>query len=125
MNRVCEGRITSKFGMRHDPINKLWREHNGVDISAVIGSDVYSPDDGVVTAVYSNVTGGNTLIVSSQRYRFAFCHLSRFCVKEGDRVAKGDLVAKTGNTGRTTGPHLHFSVMRDGVYIDPEPFIEL
>lgn len=125
--RVCEGRISSSFGMRHDPINRLVREHNGVDIAAAKGTPVLSPTDGSVTAIYSNPMGGNTLIIhsTSGEYRFGFCHLNYYGVKVGDTVSKGDLVARTGNTGRTTGPHLHFTVMRDGKYIDPEPFLEL
>lgn len=123
--KVCQGRITSRFGRRKDPFTGRWSEHNGVDISAVVGSEVLSPTDGVVEAVYSNPVGGNTLIITCDNHRFGFCHLSYFAVKVGQRVAKGELVARTGNSGRTTGPHLHFSLMVDRVYVDPEQFIEL
>lgn len=123
--RVCEGRISSPFGMRHDPINRSWTNHNGIDIAAAKGTAVLTPSDGEVTGIYTNAMGGNTLIIHSADYRFGFCHLSAYGVKVGQQVTKGELVARTGNSGRTTGPHLHFTVMRDGRYIDPIPFLEL
>lgn len=135
--KVCQGRITSPFGMRHDPINRSWVEHNGVDISAVVGSAVLSPCNGTVAAIYSNAVGGKTMVINSSEsdHRFAFCHLSTFVAASGQTISKGQLVARTGNTGRTTGPHLHFSVMSHGQwvdnqylggkYIDPVPFLDL
>lgn len=123
--RVCQGRITSGFGMRRDPINGMSSEHNGIDIAAPIGSEVLSPCDGKVTDIYSNTLGGNTLIIHSASHRFGFCHLSYFGVQVGQQVTKGELVARTGNTGRTTGAHLHFTVKQGDRYIDPEQFVEL
>lgn len=123
--KVCRGRISSKFGMRHDPINKLHSYHNGVDIATPTGTEVLAPADGQITDLYENALGGKTLIMHSGKYRFGMCHLSCFGVQVGQEVTRGQLIARTGNTGRTTGAHLHFTVSVDGAFIDPEPFIEL
>lgn len=144
--RVIRGAITSPFGRRHDPINRLWREHNGVDVAAPTGSAVYSPVAGTVHGVYAHPSGGKTLIIGSKdgALRFGFCHLSGYRVAIGDVVSRGQCVARSGNTGRTTGPHLHFTVKcggrwhpayiaEDGTrveaayiggdFVDPEPYM--
>ena len=136
MKKVCEGRITSPFGLRHDPIDNLWREHNGVDIAAPIGTPVFSPVDGTVAAVYNHAAGGKTLIIRSAcgKLRFGFCHLSGHRVRSGQQVGRGRHIADSGNTGRTTGPHLHFSAKAGGEwddldnyagggFVDPAPYI--
>lgn len=147
MNRIIEGAITSPFGLRHDPINGLWRDHNGIDVRAVAGTPIYAPSDCVVRGVYSHAAGGKTLILGSAdgAIRYGFCHLSSYCVAFGDRVRKGQMVARSGNSGRTTGPHLHLTVKsggrwveariaedgtlieaqyQGGAFVDPTPFLD-
>ncbi len=135
--RVIEGRITSSFGGRRDPVNGAYRQHQGVDIAAVVGTAVYAPMGGVVSAVYGHPVGGVTVILRSGcgGYRFGMCHLDSVSVSVGDIVEAGGLVAYSGNSGRSTGPHLHFSVKEGGVwrgdsyvggrYVDPVPFLDV
>lgn len=137
MKKVIEGAVTSAFGPRRDPLNHLVAIHQGIDVSAPIGTPVYAPVDGVVAAVYDHAAGGRTLILSNAEgtLRFGFCHLSRIEMLVGQAVRKGQLVARSGNTGRSTGPHLHFSVRaggcwRDGryeggAYVDPMPYLSI
>lgn len=117
--KVCEGRISSQFGERIHPVTLARSFHNGVDISAPIGTPVYTPIDAYVAQVYNHETGGKTIIlkdiISGDRY--GFCHLADQLVKPGETVAKGTMIAKSGNTGRSTGPHLHFSHSTGGRWI--------
>lgn len=137
MKKVIEGTITSAFGPRHDPLNHLVAIHQGIDVSAPIGTPIYAPADGAVAAVYDHAAGGRTLILRNTQgtLRFGFCHLSRIECLVGQPVRKGQLVARSGNTGRSTGPHLHFSVRegghwvdgvyQGGAYVDPTPYLPI
>lgn len=106
--------------MRHDPLNRTWIEHTGVDIAVGVGTSVFAPRDGRVMGIYTHAAGGKTLIIASDdgRLRFGFCHLSGYAVALGDKVRAGQQIARTGNSGRTTGAHLHYSVMSGGEWID-------
>lgn len=114
--KVCEGRISSPFGERIHPVTKVKSFHNGVDIASPIGTPVFTPVDAMVTQVYYHTTGGRTIIlkdlISGDRY--GFCHLNDLYVYFGDRIRKGTVIATSGNTGRSTGPHLHFSYATGG-----------
>lgn len=135
--RVIEGAITSKFGLRRDPINNTATMHQGIDIAAPTGTPIYSPTAGSVRAIYSHPAGGLTMIVGSDcgRVRYGFCHLSSCELRQGERVSRGMLVARSGNSGRTTGAHLHYSVKRGGEWIeekyeggefvDPSKYLEI
>ena len=113
--------VTSPFGNRTNPITFQPQFHNGIDLSTPTGSDIFSPAKGYVTEVYSNSTGGLQLVIEHDNgYRTGYAHLSSVVVSPGDRVKKGELVAYTGNTGSSTGPHLHFTLKKNGEYIDPE-----
>ena len=137
MKKVIEGQITSVFGPRRDPINHLVAIHQGIDLAAPVGTPIYSPTDGAVVAVYDHAAGGRTLILRSAdgAVRYGFCHLQRIELLVGQPVRRGQLVARSGNTGRSTGPHLHFSVKTggrwvDGVYqgggyVDPTPYLDI
>lgn len=116
MKKVIEGRISSGFGKRVHPVTGIESFHNGVDIAAAIGTFVYSPCDGRVADVYAHATGGKTIIMADDvnNTRYGFCHLSDYLVKKGDRIRKGQTIAKSGNTGLGTGAHLHFTVKTGG-----------
>lgn len=116
MKKVVEGKITSGFGFRTDPITGAKGSyHNGVDVSCVVGSSVLSPCNGWVAEVRQNSAEGIAVILRDRdrEMRFGFCHLSRALLKVGDPVSKGQTIALSGNTGRSTGPHLHFTA-KDG-----------
>ena len=116
------GRITSKFGKRKAPIAGASTYHNGVDIAVPAGTEIKSPWDGTVLQTYSNDAGGRQMIVThTNGYRTGYAHLSAFRARAGQQVKAGDTICLSGNTGRSTGPHLHFTLTNpDGAKIDPE-----
>lgn len=107
MKYPVNGRITSKFGTRKHPISGAQKFHNGLDIAVPIGTDVISPLDGTVKSKYFNSVGGNQLVISHETYQTGYAHLDSSLVNVGDKVKQGQIVAKSGNTGGSTGPHLH------------------
>lgn len=113
------GRITSKFAMRQDPVTKRGPEvlHAGIDIGTPIGTDIYASADGTVSLTYDfgKTDYGKCIYIShGNGYQTFYAHLSKFEVKKGDKVSKGMVIAKSGNTGHTTGPHLHYGVRVTG-----------
>jgi len=115
------GRITSTFGTRSNPFGGRGSEfHNGVDFGVSYGTPVEAAGDGVVTYTGYLSGFGNTVVIShGYGYKSSYCHLSRSLVKQGQRVTKGQKIALAGNSGRSTGPHLHFIIEKDGKVIDP------
>lgn len=124
-NRVITGRITSGFGLRVHPITGKESGHNGVDIAAPVGTPIYSPIDGVVTMRNTHATGGLQLAIENRNtgIRVGFAHLSEQVATMGQKITKGQVVAKSGNTGASTGPHLHYTYAVNGQKIDPTPYI--
>lgn len=119
-----KARITSRFGPRHHPILNRYRMHNGIDFGSGMNVDVYSAADGrVKLAQYSNSFGNWIIIEHDNGYSSIYAHLNSFQVKKGDMVKKGDRIGLTGNTGRTTGPHLHYEVRLYGTPVDPEGYL--
>ena len=115
--------ISTKFGMRMHPILKIWRRHPGIDIVANVGTPVYATGKGKV--VYVGRRGGYGLEVEIDHgfgYKTRYAHLSKLLVKKGQLVNRGDLIAKTGNSGLSTGPHLHYEVSHNGVKLNPSQF---
>ncbi|MDR0672319.1 MAG: M23 family metallopeptidase [Zoogloeaceae bacterium] len=115
-------RITSGFSQRLHPIFKTWRAHKGVDYGAAIGTPVRATGNGVVQFVGPSGGYGNFVLLShAGNHQTAYAHLSRFAqgLKKGDRVNQGDIIAYTGNTGWSTGPHLHYEFRVNGVQVDP------
>lgn len=117
--------IGDKFGMRMHPILKVKRMHAGLDFLVNTGSPVYAPGSGRVIYAARKVGLGKTVIIDHGfGYKTYYGHLSEFKVKKGDKVKRGDLIAKSGNTGElSTGPHLHYEVRHNGVALDPTNFI--
>jgi murein DD-endopeptidase MepM/ murein hydrolase activator NlpD len=115
--------ISTKFGMRMHPILKIWRRHPGIDFVANIGTPVYATGMGKV--IYVGRRGGYGLEVEIDHgfgYKTRYAHLSKSLVKKGQLVNRGDLIAKTGNSGLSTGPHLHYEVSHNGVKLNPSQF---
>ena len=117
-----KGKITSKFGYRSAPKAGASTWHNGVDIAVPVGTRVRSPWAGRVSDTLYNSSGGKQMIVDHYNgYKTGYAHLSEWKRNKGDRVAAGSVIALSGNTGNTTGPHLHFTLTgKDGVKMDPE-----
>lgn len=115
------GKVTSKFGPRTAPLPGASTNHNGVDVSVPVGTKVLSPWAGTVENVYSNSLGGKQMIVKHRNgYTTGYAHLSEQLKAKGDKVRAGEVIALSGNTGNSTGPHLHFTLRKNGELIDPE-----
>ena len=119
-------RVGSGFGMRKDPIDSTMKMHKGIDIAAPTGTKVYAAGSGKVLKITSSDDGYGNCIVIEHGYGFVsrYAHLSGFKIKEGDEVKKGDLIGLVGSTGRSTGPHLHYEIEKDGEKIDPKKYIK-
>ncbi len=119
MNPVT-GKITSPFGLRKHPITGRESFHNGIDIACKVGTPVVAPDYGIITEVWSHERGGLCLAMEgTDEVRYGFAHLSKRLVKKGQPVLEGQVIALSGNTGQSTGPHLHFTVKKLGIWVDP------
>ena len=120
----AEGEYSSKsFGMRLHPILKIWKMHNGIDIIANVGTPVKATGKGKVVFVGNKPGFGRVIEIDHGfGYRTVYGHLSKTKVKEGQMVKRGDLIGKTGNSGLSTGPHLHYEVIHNGENINPADF---
>lgn len=121
--------ITDPFGYRIHPITGAWKMHTGLDIGAPYGVPIVAPGNGKVLFADYKYSFGNTVTLdlgkdsSGNQYNMNFCHASRFAVSAGDIVTKGQVIAYVGSTGDSTGPHLHFEVLINGVYKDPLDYV--
>ena len=117
--------MTSGFGLRLDPYTDRQVMHKGIDFAAEAGSDVLAPADGrVVFADRVGTAHGNVMVLDhGYGIQTHYAHLQEFVAAVGKRVQRGDVIAKAGNTGRTTGAHLHYEVRFNGIPQDPERFI--
>ena len=119
-----DGWITSGFGSRISPFNGLKIFHEGIDLAASTGTIIIAPADGIVTFAGVKPGYGNTLVIDhGYGYMTKYGHNSVHFVKSGDKVKRGDRIATVGNTGRSTGPHLHYEVQVNGIPQDPQVFI--
>ncbi len=118
------GWVTSDFGSRLDPYTSERVMHAGLDIAGPHGKEVVSPSDG--TVVFAGLEGGyGNVVVLDHGYgiKTRYGHLSSIKVKSGEKVKRGDVIAALGNTGRSTGPHLHYEVRVNGIAQNPRKFI--
>lgn len=120
---VKSGRITSKFGNRNHPVLKSVKFHRGVDIAVSLGTPVYAGIRGIVTFAGKRGNYGNFVeIEGSDGIKVRYAHLSKIDVVAGQRVSDGEKVAETGNTGMSTGPHLHYEIIVDDSPVNPLNF---
>lgn len=113
-------RVTSPFGARFHPIDRVWRKHDGVDYGAPQGTPVWSVANGVVTfAGWQNGYGNYVCIRHDNGYESRYGHLQRFFVREGQRVKQRQKIGMVGMTGKATGPHLDFQLLAGGRHKDP------
>ncbi|MBX2902643.1 MAG: M23 family metallopeptidase [Chitinophagales bacterium] len=113
--------LASGFGMRTDPVYKISKFHEGMDFAAPTGTEVYVTGNGVVETVEYSYSGyGNQVVVNhGYGYKTRYAHLSKFKVKVGQKLKRGDLVGLVGSTGKSTGPHLHYEVIKGGNAVNP------
>ena len=112
-------KVTSPFGMRKDPFTGKLRMHNGIDLHAR-NDEVYAMFPGVVKKVGYDKRSGNYVTLQHGDYTVSYCHLSIVTLDKGTRIHAHDVVGVTGNTGRSTGEHLHITCKRYGKYINPQ-----
>ncbi len=120
--------VTGKFGWREHPILKRKEFHPGIDLAASIGTPIYAPASGVVefSGYSNNGYGYNVILLHNFGFKSVFAHMMRKdVVKAGDFVNKGDLIGYTGNTGLSTGPHLHYEVRFINKTLEPLYFLNL
>ncbi|MBN1903844.1 MAG: peptidoglycan DD-metalloendopeptidase family protein [Deltaproteobacteria bacterium] len=120
------GRISSSFGWRNDPFTGKRKFHAGMDLAAKEGTDIKAVMAGRVQMVDDQKGYGKLVVLDhGEGYTTLYAHNSDITVKSGDWVQKGSTIAKVGSTGRSTGPHLHFEVRKDGQRLDPEKFFKI
>lgn len=117
-------RTASGWGYRIHPIYKVRKMHWGMDFTAPVGTPVYSTGNGKVTELAGSVSGYNDLghyvkINHGWGYETVYAHLSKYNVKQGQEVKRGDIIGYVGNTGASTAPHLHYEVHKDGQRVNP------
>jgi murein DD-endopeptidase MepM/ murein hydrolase activator NlpD len=119
------GFMSSGFKYRTDPFTGEWTFHPGLDIATQHGNPIMASADGIVISVKTEKRGGKTIKISHPRTGWVtvYCHLSKFLVKEGQRVSRGETIGLVGQTGRARAPHLHYEVRRDGKRYNPWNFI--
>jgi murein DD-endopeptidase MepM/ murein hydrolase activator NlpD len=118
------GRITDRFGMRRDPFTGMRRFHNGVDLAGPVGTPVFASMSGRVAMLGYNPTYGKYIILTHpEGFQTLYGHLSAFRVQKGETVRQGQRIADMGNSGYSTGSHLHFSIFRRGEPIDPFEYL--
>ena len=121
-----EGRISTEYAvMRFTNGSSSYYRHNALDIAAEEGTPVMAANDGIVTFASDLIISGNVIVLDHGYGLFtSYVHLHKIHVEEGDHVTKGDVIGEVGSTGFSTGPHLHWSLWKNGVYLNPWKFIE-
>ena len=120
-------RISSYFGARDHPVLQRAHTHTGLDFSMPIGTPIYAPADGVAYFAQGAYNGGYGIMVKLEHafgFSTFYAHLSKIVVKKGDFVRKGQLIAYSGNSGRSTGPHLHYEVRYLTQALNPKYFVD-
>ncbi|MBF9018836.1 MULTISPECIES: M23 family metallopeptidase [unclassified Oceanispirochaeta] len=113
--------ITSVYGFRNHPVTGKWQLHTGTDYRAALNSPIYSCADGTVFSTGELEDYGKFVIIKHRNgYSSLYSHLDMILVSKNQKVLEGDMIAKSGNTGISTGPHLHFEIRQNGSPVDPE-----
>jgi murein DD-endopeptidase MepM/ murein hydrolase activator NlpD len=117
--------ITSSFGYRRDPFTQNPSFHSGIDFGASENDPVYAAADGNIITTGSDSAHGNNIVIQHPGgIRTWYMHLNKINVHVGDTVSKGQTIGLVGSTGRSTGPHLHYEVIKNGTSIDPTPYLQ-
>ncbi|MDR2353873.1 MAG: M23 family metallopeptidase, partial [Deltaproteobacteria bacterium] len=125
-NPVPTGRFSSGFGYRSSPFSGGLDFHQGLDLTAPVGTPVYAPADGTVLSSDWSISGYGLMITLDHGFGLTtrYAHLSESLVTVGSKVTRGQMIAKVGSTGRSTGPHLHYETILGEVPVDPLTFMK-
>ena len=127
--KPVEGTITSDFGYRKSPLPGATTNHSGIDFGVPIGTPVKAIADGTIIAANGGMRGyGNGIFIdhgtiNGKHIVSEYGHLSSFLVKVGDIIKQGQVIAKSGNTGISTGPHLHLTIRENNIPVDPKKYL--
>ena len=118
-------RLTSAFGMRKHPVLKVTRMHNGIDMSCPAGTPIYATRAGTVTRTAYQASGAGNYVSINHLDGFSsvYMHMTHYVVSQGQKVSQGQLIGYVGNTGISTGDHLHFGISYAGTYVNPLAYI--
>lgn len=117
--------LHATFGERRHPVLGYVRDHKGLDFTADVGTPVYATGDGVVQMAYYSESFGNVIFLDHNfGYETRYAHLSKFNVRRGQRIKRGDIIGFVGDTGLSKGPHLHYEVLYKGLQINPINFFQ-
>jgi len=120
-----KGWVTSGFGLRKSPFGSGGEFHGGIDIATRVGKEVIAPADGfVVEIAYQTAEGNMVRIDHGHGIMTCYCHLSKFAIKQGSRVKRGDVLGYVGDTGRSTGSHLHYAVYLNRIPVNPRRYLQ-
>ena len=118
------GWVTSEFGYRTSPFTGKREFHRGIDIATRVGKEIVAPADGIAVSVCKKPGMGNMVKISHKNsITTCYGHLLKSAVKRGKRVKRGDVIGYVGNSGRSTGPHLHYGVYLNGVAVNPRRYL--
>ena len=119
-------KVTSQYGMRRHPIYHKNMPHNGIDLSVPVGTKVYAMMDGVVKRTGYDGRSGNFVVIDHGDYQVSYCHLSKILVKTGEHVRAGQITSLSGNTGCSTGAHLHYGLRdKNGKWCNPKVLLDV
>jgi murein DD-endopeptidase MepM/ murein hydrolase activator NlpD len=120
-----KGRITSGYGKREDPIRDIRQFHSGVDISSSPGTPIRATADGVVSySAWKHMSGYLIVIEHGCGFSTIYAHNKKNLVKVGQRVKRGEVIGYVGSTGKSTGPHVHYEVWKNGKHINPQHYLK-
>lgn len=126
LGRPVHATIASRFGPRKDPVNSKRGFHEGIDLKAQLGEKIYATAAGVIVKAGRNGSFGKYVEIDHQNgFRTCFGHMKKYFVSEGERVKRGQLIGQVGNTGRSTGPHLHYEVRYKKKPVNPLKFMQV
>ena len=120
-----KGTVSSSFGAREEIFEGIGTFHTGVDIASDKGIEVISSTEGIVTVATYNKYNGNYIEITNGKIITKYCHMDKLLVKEGKKVKLGEKIGLVGSTGLSTGPHLHFEILYDGIKVNPQKVIDL
>lgn len=122
--KPLEGTITSRFGWRNPTVSTVSKYHTGIDIAANKGTDIISATNGKVILASSEGAYGNHINIQIEDIVIIYAHCLSLLVEENSEITQGQIIAKVGSTGNSTGPHLHFEIRREGRYVNPDLILD-